>query len=383
MPLRRTKHSSADRERIAYKFRIGTLSSEQETYFAKTFGCVRWLYNRMLSDKIHAWEYWHEDLKLTPAWYKKISCCLWLNEVDSLALANVQLNLNQAFQNFYNKKSRYPRFKKKSAHNDSYTTNNASIHMDHGKMYLSLPKMEKEVPVINHRPIKDGGQLKSATISREPDGAYYVSLLYEYKKVPVMHQIDPGNAVGLDMSMHGLYVDSEGNEVDIGSPYRKAEDCLAREQRKLSHMQKNSHNYGKQKQKIAKLYAKTKHQRNDALHQISRKLVNQYDIIGIEALNMKGMAQSLNFGKSVSDKGWGMFTAMLAYKAEKEGKRVIKVDHFFPSSQTCSHCGTVSPITKDLSVREWTCPVCGYHHNRDVNAAVNIKNEAVRIYCTC
>ena len=148
-------------------------------------------------------------------------------------------------------------------------------------------------------------------------------------------------------------------------------------------MQKNSHNYGKQKQKIAKLYAKTKHQRNDALHQISRKLVNQYDIIGIEALNMKGMAQSLNFGKSVSDKGWGMFTAMLAYKAEKEGKRVIKVDHFFPSSQNCSHCGTVSPITKDLSVREWTCPVCGHHHNRDVNAAVNIKNEAVRIYCTC
>ena len=383
MPLRRTKHSSADRERIAYKFRIGTLSSEQETYFAKTFGCVRWLHNRMLSDKIHAWEYWHEDLKLTPAWYKKISCCLWLNEVDSLALANVQLNLNQAFQNFYNKKSRYPRFKKKSAHNDSYTTNNASIHMDHGKMYLSLPKMEKEVPVINHRPIKDGGQLKSATISREPDGAYYVSLLYEYKKVPVMHQIDPGNAVGLDMSMHGLYVDSEQRHVDAPEWYRKAEARLAREQRKLSHMKKGSSNYQKQRLKVAKLYSKTKNQRTDFLHKLSNDLTNAYDIIGIEDLNMRTMAQALNYGKSVGDKGWGAFAVMLAYKAERKGKKLIRIDKWFPSSQMWHECGSLNKKTKDTSIRDWTCPVCGHHHDRDENAARNIKTEAVRIYCTC
>ena len=182
--------------------------------------------------------------------------------------------------------------------------------------------------------------------------------------------------------MHAFYVDSNGNTVDTPHPYLRSQDRLAKEQRKLSHMKKGSSNYRKQRKKIAALYAKTKHQRNDFLHKLSRKLVDTYDIIGIEDLNMHGMSQSLNFGKSVSDKGWGMFTVMLCYKAEALGKKVIRIDRWFPSSQTCNNCGYISAQTKDLSVREWICPHCGTHHNRDKNEAVNIRNEAVRIYCT-
>lgn len=184
------------------------------------------------------------------------------------------------------------------------------------------------------------------------------------------------------MSMHSFYVDSDGNEVDSPHAYLHAQDRLAREQRKLSHMKKGSSNYQKQKLKIAKLYAKTTHQRNDFLHKLSRKLVDAYDIVGIEDLDMKGMSQALNFGKSVSDKGWGRFVRMITYKATDAGKRVIKISRWFPSSQMCHECGCLSKKTKDLSVREWTCPHCSTTHNRDYNAAINIKNEAVRIYCT-
>lgn len=145
-------------------------------------------------------------------------------------------------------------------------------------------------------------------------------------------------------------------------------------------MKKGSSNYKKQRLKIAKLYAKATHQRHDFLHQTSRKLVDDYDIIGIEDLNMKGMSQSLNYGTSVGDKGWGKFISMLEYKAEAAGKAFIKVDKWFPSSQACHVCGYVYKKTKDMSVREWTCPSCGIHHDRDENAAINIRNEAVRIY---
>ena len=224
--------------------------------------------------------------------------------------------------------------------------------------------------------------LKSVTVSREPSGKYYVSLLYEYQTIKPDYEIDPSKAVGLDMSMPNFYVSSREGRVDTPHAYRKMEDRLAKEQRKLSHMVKGSSNYKKQRLKVAKLHAKTKHQRNDFLHKASRKLVNNYDIIGIEDLDMQAMSRSLNYGKSVADKGWGKFVSMLMYKAKAIGKVAIKVDKLFPSSQTCHECGCVSKLTKDLSVREWDCPQCGAHLYRDNNAAINLEAEAVRIYCT-
>lgn len=382
--------ASANVDRIALRF-CGMPTPAQMEALNQTLGACRWLYNRMLYDRSACYQQTGESLNLTPAWYKHLSCCPWLKDADSLALANVQLHLNRAFDNFFNGRAAYPKFKRKADHYDSYTTNIASkgaanLRFRMGKRktgFLTLPKIDGEIKVMAHRKVPANGILKSVTVTHEPDGKYYFSLLYEVAHEEICHDIDPDNAIGLDMSMHGFYVDSNGKHIDYGKPYHDMQNRIVREQRKLSHMKKGSSNYHKQRVKVAKLYAKAKHQRSDALHKLSRQLVDTYDIIGIEDLNMKAMSQSLNFGKSVGDKGWGMFTGMLAYKAQMAGKRIIKVGKFFPSSQMCHECGTLHKLTKDLSVREWTCPDCGHHHDRDENAALNIRDEAVRIFCTC
>ena len=376
--------------RIAFRF-YGMPTDEQKHKLNNILGACRWLYNRMLYDRSKSYEYFGESTAKTPAWYKHLSCCPWLKEADSIALANVQLNLNHAFRNFFEGRAAYPKFKKKADHYDSYTTNIASKGSENirfrrnkkGTGFLTLPKVPGEIRVEAHRRVPSNGILKSVTVTHEPDGRYYFSLLYEIPHEDVSCEIDPDNAVGLDMSMHEFYVDSEGNHVDYGKPYHDLQNRIGKEQRKLSHMKKGSSNYKKQRVKIAKLYAKTKHQRSDALHKLSRKLVDSYDIIGIEDLNMQAMAKSLNFGKSVGDKGWGMFTVMLGYKAQAAGKKIVRVGRFFPSSQMCHECGSLYKKTKDLSVREWACPHCGHHHDRDENAALNIRDEAVRICCTC
>ena len=382
--------ASANVDRIALRF-CGMPTSAQKDSLNQTLGACRWLYNRMLYDRSACYKQTGESLNLTPAWYKRLSCCPWLKEADSLALANVHLHLNRAFDNFFNGKSAYPKFKRKADHYDSYTTNIASkgatnLRFRMGKRkagFLTLPKIGGEIKVRAHRAVPAHGILKSVTVTHEPDGKYYFSLLYEVPHEEIYHDIDPDNAIGLDMSMHNFYVDSNGKHIDYGKPYHDMQNRIAKEQRKLSHMKKGSSNYHKQRVKVAKLCAKAKHQRSDALHKLSRQLVDTYDIVGIEDLNMKAMSQSLNFGKSVGDKGWGMFANMLAYKAQRAGKRIIKVGKFFPSSQMCHECGTLHKLTKDLSVREWTCPNCGHPHDRDENAALNIRDEAVRIYCTC
>lgn len=242
--------------------------------------------------------------------------------------------------------------------------------------YLKLPKAGL-IKMIQHRDIPENYILKSVTISQAPSGKYYASILFGYENQIQEQTLQ--NFLGLDFSMHELYKDSNGNEPKYPRYYRKAEKKLAKEQRKLSLMQKGSNNRNKQRIKVAKIHEKIANQRKDFLHKQSRQIVNAYDCVCIEDLNMKEMSQTLYFGKSVHDNGWGMFVTLLKYKLEEQGKRLIKIDKFFPSSQTCSNCGCINPVTKDLSVREWICPECGTHHDRDVNAAINIKNEGMRI----
>ena len=241
---------------------------------------------------------------------------------------------------------------------------------------IKLPKIGF-VKMKQHREIPEGHKLKSVTVSKNPSGKYYISVLFKYEDT--IEEAEPEKFIGLDFSMRELYVDSNGNCPEYPRYYRKMEKKLAREQRKLSKMTKGSNNYHKQRRKIALIHEKIANQRKDFLHKESRQIANAYDCVCIEDLNMKAMSQSLNFGKSVSDNGWGMFTAFLQYKLEKGGKRLIKVDRFYASSQLCSVCGYKNKETKDLSVREWICPECGTHHNRDVNAAVNILHEGMRI----
>lgn len=343
--------------------------------FAKTFGCVRFVYNRMLADKIKHYEETKQKLNNTPAQYKKEFD--WLKEVDSLALANAQKNLQTAYNNFFRSpKVGFPKFKSKKSNHRSYTTNcvNGNIKLENG--YLTLPKVGK-INVKQHRNIPLDYKLKSVTVSQTPSGKYYASILFEYESQ--VQQIKPKTFLGLDFSMPELYKDSNGNEPKYPHYYRQAEKRLKREQRKLSLMQKGSKNRDKQRIKVAELHEKVANQRKDFLHKQSRQIANAYDCVCIEDLDMKAMSQALNFGKSVSDNGWGMFVVFLKYKLEDMGKQLIKIDKFYASSQICSVCGYQNPETKNLSVRIWDCPQCGTHHDRDVNAAINIKNEGIRL----
>ena len=358
----------------AYKFRIYP-NAEQQIILTKTFGCVRFIYNQMLSDKINHYEETKQKLNNTPAQYK--SKFPWLKEVDSLALANAQMNLQTAYNSFFrNTKIGFPKFKSKKSNRRSYTTNcvNGNISIDNG--FLKLPKVGL-VKLKQHRLILPNYKLKSVTISQTPSGKYYASVLFEYENQ--IQEQELHDFLGLDFSMHGLYKDSNGNEPAYPRYYRQAEERLKREQRKLSLMQKGSKNRSKQRIKVANLHEKVANQRKDFLHKQSRQIANAYDCVCIENLDMKAMSQSLNFGKSVTDDGWGMFVTFLKYKLEETGKRLVKVNKFFASSQICNVCGYKNTATKNLSIRAWDCPECGTHHNRDINAAINIRNEGMRL----
>lgn len=343
--------------------------------FAKTFGCVRFIYNRMLSDKIKHYEETKQKLNNTPAQYKKEFD--WLKEVDSLALANAQMNLQTAYNNFFKSpKTGFPKFKSKKSNRKSYTTNCVNGNTTIADGYIKLPKVGF-VKLKQHRIIPSDYKLKSVTVSQTPSGRYYASVLFEYENQ--VQKTTPITFLGLDFSMQELYKDSNGNEPCYPRYYRQSEKKLAKEQRKLSKMQKGSNNRNKQRIKVAKLHEKVANQRKEFLHKQSRQIANVYDCVCIENLDMKAMAQSLNFGKSVADNGWGMFVTYLQYKLEEVGKQLVKVDKFFASSQICNVCGYKNPETKNLSIRVWDCPECGTHHDRDVNAAINIRNEGMRL----
>ena len=353
----------------AYKFRLYP-NKEQEIMFAKTFGCVRFIYNKMLADKIKFYKETKQKLNNTPAQYKKEF--EWLKEVDSLALANAQMNLQTAYNNFFRSpKVGFPKFKSKKRNKNSYTTNNQNGTVSIVENNLKLPKIGF-VKMKQHRRIPDNQKIKSATITKTPSGKYYVSILVEYEHFIPDVQLDKNKALGLDYASHSFYVDSQGREADYPKFYRNAQNILAKEQRKLSHMKYGSNNYQKQRLKVARIQERIANQRKDWIHKLSTQLANDYDYICVEDINMQNMAQSLNLGKSTNDNGFGMFRTILAYKLADRGKILVKIDKWFPSSKMCRFCGT---INKNLTLEDriWTCE-CGKTLNRDENAAINIMN---------
>ena len=361
----------------AYRFRLYP-DREQEKLFHRTFGCCRFVYNRMLADKKAMYEETGKTKRLTPAGYKKDFP--WLKEVDSLALANVQLHLEAAFARFFEPgKNRYPRFKSKHRSRKSYTTNvvNGNITLEDGR--LRLPKAGS-VRIRQHRRIPEGYVLKSVTVSMEPSGKYYASLLYEY---PARENQTPGadredaKVLGIDFAMRGMAVFSDGSRAEYPGYYRLAQERLARDQRRLSKRKKGSRNYEKQKRRVALRHEKIRNQRKDYLHKLSRDLADRYDAIAVEDIDMQAMSRSLHFGKSVADNSFGAFRTMLAYKLEKQGKSFVKVGRFFPSSKMCSRCGNVKKELR-LDERVYRCS-CGLCMDRDLNAAVNIREEGRRI----
>ena len=362
-------------------------TTEQSVMFAKTFGCCRKVYNLMLSDKIESYKSTGKFIAVTPAKYKKDY--LYLKEIDSLALANVQLNLQSAFKNHFSKSRKknngFPKFKSAKHSRKSYTTNNQKgtvAIIDN--QYIKLPKIGKVKAAI-HRIPDDSWAIKSATISQESDGKYYISVLFEFENIANTYVADKNNAISLDYASDGLYVDNNGNVGTNHKYYRESHDKLAKLQRKLSRMQGSkkheakSNNYIKQLRKVNKIHRHIANQRLDNLHQISTKIANLYDVVCVESLDMKSMSnKGFGNGKATLDNGYGMFLSMLEYKLSERNKYLVKVDKWFPSSQICHRCGEVHPEMKNLTIRTMKCD-CGLVISRDQNAAINILREGLRI----
>ena len=350
--------------RRAYKYRIYP-NKEQKQYFAKCFGCVRFFYNKSLSDMNDIYKEKQEFKNITPASYKEDYP--FLKEIDSLALCNAQMNRNAAFKAFFRHQNAFPKYKSKR-NNQSYTTNNqkGSVKLSDNSRYISIPKCSR-IRIRLHR--KFIGEVKSVTISKTCDGKYYVSLLVEADVKPLKPN---NNMIGLDLGIKDLIIDSNGNKYKNHKYLSKSEERLIKEQRKLSHMVKGSNNRNKQRIKIARLHHKINNQRNDYLHKLSRHIINENQVICVEDLKVKDMSKDNNYNKSMMDASMSRFITMLIYKANWYGRTIVKVPSYYPSSQLCSSCGYKNSITKNLSIRKWTCPKCGVIHDRDINASKNI-----------
>lgn len=370
----------------AIKYRVYP-TTEQSVMFAKTFGCCRKVYNLMLADKIAGYKATGKFPMVTPAKYKDEYP--YLKEVDSLALANKQLDLQAAFRNRFNKSRKkntgFPKFKSAKHSRKSYTTNNqnGTVAIVDNRL-IKLPKIGKVRAVI-HRAPNDGWIIKSATVSQESDGKYYVSVLFAFDGVVSSYVADKTNAIGLDYASDGLFVDSDGNVGTNHKYYRESHDKLAKAQRRLSRKhgskkgEAKSKNYQKQLRKVNKIHRHIANQRLDNLHKLSTEIANRYDVVCVETLNMMAMSNKFfGNGKATMDNGYGMFLSMLAYKLADRNKYLVKVDKWFPSSQICHRCGKRHPEMKDLSIRKMNCD-CGLSMSRDQNAAINILREGLRL----
>lgn len=330
----------------------------------------------MLEDKINYYKEAKKHLHVTPAKYKQEF--EWLKEADSYALCNELINLQTTFNNFFrNPKAGFPKFKSKKKDKDSFRTNNVhnTIRINNNHQ-IRLNKLGW-VNFKEHRRIPIDYKIKSATITKTSSGKYYISVLTEYEYEIPKRVLDKNKSLGLDYSSHDFYIDNQGRSPEnLHHYYRELQDKLSFHQRKLSHMVKGSNNYLKQKIVIARIYEKFSNQRKDFIEKESTRLANLYDIICLEDINLLNIAQSLKLGKSTLDNAFGMFRNRLKQKMELQGKTIVKVDKWFPSSKLCRFCGCVNNDLK-LSDRVWVCK-CGKTLNRDENAAINILNEGLK-----
>ncbi|MGL5075187.1 MAG: RNA-guided endonuclease InsQ/TnpB family protein [Waterburya sp.] len=357
----------------AYKFRLYPTKS-QKISLAKSFGCCRWYWNYSLNLCQETYKLSGKSLSrgaiqgLLPNLKKEHK---WLSDAYSQCLQYVALNLSTAYKNFFEKRTGFPRFKSKHGKQSISYPSNVQLEDD----YIKLPGKVGKVHCKQDR--KFDGQIKTVTISLNPDGKYFASVLVDDGKETPLASME-GKAVGIDLGLTHFCITSDGSKFDNPRHIQKQARNLKKKQQSLARKQKGSNTRAKAKRLVAKVYSKIRRVREDFLHKLSRKIVNENQVIAVENLNVKGMVRNHNLAKAISDCGWGQFCTMLNYKSEWSGKTYIEVDRFFASSKTCNVClNKVDSL--DLNIRAWNCSKCQTHHDRDINAAINIRNEALRI----
>ena len=362
-------------------------SLQQRDKIDTTINCCRFVKNHMieLNSKIYSRRKEHLSYNAMQNLLPVMKGYLpWLKEADSQALKYACRQVDNAYQRFFKKLGGYPRFKSRRAAVQSYTTTNAaSIHYEPGR--VSLPCLGW-ITVLDNRELPDNAKICRTAVIRD-HGQYYISIIYKTDDTVTAHHVDENNVIGLDYKSDGLYADSEGDICDMPHWYRLSEKAIAKEQRRLSRKvgarkgERPSGNFRRQQKRLFKKNRHAANQRKDFLHKQSTEIANRYDAVCVEDLNMKAMSnKGFGNGKATLDNGYGMFLSMLDYKLHDRGKELIRIDRWYPSSQTCSCCGYKNPEVKDLSVRKWICPECGAVHNRDINAAENILREGLCVY---
>ena len=359
----------------AFKYRLYPTAPQAEK-INQNIGCARFVYNQLLDDRIKVYKETKQRSKKTYSILKEEHG--FLKEADSRALKHAQTNLDSAYDKFFKEPSAgFPKFKSKHKCRWSYTTDNNSDAVRFDGNRLRLPKVGY-VKIVEHR--QHEGHILTATISQERSGEYYASVLCEIEQPEPLPVTD--KVVGIDLGIHDLIVCSDGQRVESPKYFRKSEQKLAKRQREFARTQKGSNGHEKARLKVARCHQKIKNQRNDFLQKLSTKLIRENQAICLEDLSVQGMERNHKLAKSVTDASFARFVSMLEYKAEWYGRKVIKIDRFYPSTQLCNGCGYKNESIKGLrglKFREWTCPECGEVHDRDLNAARNILKEGIRV----
>ena len=359
----------------AYKFRAYP-NKEQQLLFTKTFGCVRFVYNYYLNKKIELYKCSKENLsfnKCSADLTQLKNKIIWLKEVDKWALQNSLKHLDNAYSKFFKEHRGFPNFKSKKSNKYSYTTTFSHNNIKYNNKKIRLPKVgwvtvkDKQVPQ---------GRILNATISLSPSGKYYISLCCTDIDIQSYNNTDC--VIGLDLGIKDFCITSNGDKIRNPKYLKKSLDKLAKLQRELSRKTRGSSNWNKARIKVAKAYEKVSNQRKDFLQKTSTQFIKENSIICIEDLQVINMVKNHSFAQAISDVSWAEFVRQLEYKAGWHNRRVIRVNQFFASSQTCNVCGYINKGTKNLSVREWDCPCCKTHHDRDVNASINIMKEGLK-----